>query len=187
MKNLENINFSILSEYINTGKANSMPEQYQQMLDMCRKAWGLLMRHPNRITACHQLESLTGCSYQVCMKCIEFTQNTWGRILDVNQSFLDAFFVNHLTKAIADPKARPADKAKNLATLQKYLSNMPQTEIDPNLKNGKDVVIMFQMGEKSLSFSQAEFRALPKRMQEMFMSNVTNDITDAECEEILEG
>lgn len=187
VESVANIDPKVLTEYINTGSSKCLSPTHQVMIDLCRKTWGLLMQHPNKITAAHKLESLTGLPYQTCLNYVNFTQNTWGKMLDVNRSFLDAFLVEHLTKAIGDPRARPSDKAKNLATLQKYLSNMPQTEIDPSLKNDKDVIIMFQMGEKSLSFSQAEFRALPKRMQEMFMDSVTQDITDAEVEEILEG
>lgn len=187
MESIANIDPSVLTEYINTGSSSALLPTHKAMIEVCRKAWGLLMQHPNRITAAHKLSAITGLSYVVCNRYIEFTQNTWGKTLEVNKSFLDAFLIEHLTKEIGDPHAKPSDRAKNLATLQKYISNMPQTEIDPSLKNGKDVIIMFQLGEKSLSFSQAEFRALPKRMQEMFMNNVTHDITDAECEEILEG
>lgn len=177
----------ILTEYINTGSSNCLSPTHQVMIDICRKTWGLLMKHPNRIKAAHQLEALTGLPYQTCIRYVDFTQNTWGKALEVNKSFLDAFLVEHLTKEIGDPRSKPTDKARNLATLQKYLANLPQTEIDPSLKNDKDVIIMFQLGEKSLSFSQAEFRSLPKRLQEMFMNAVTQEVTDAEVEDILEG
>ena len=77
--------------------------------------------------------------------------------------------------------------AKNLATLQKAIASMPQSEIDPSLMEQNTIVIELKLGENSFRLPQQEVRRLPKAMQEAILSGIHGEITDVEAEEILDS
>ena len=180
--------FIIVKEYLTTGESAALSETRQHMLSVCRDCWGLMARYPQRSALIHQLQAMhEGMEYKTAAKFVDFTRATWGRYLDVTQDFLRTYFIDRLLKELSNPKADAKTTAKNLATLQKAIASMPQSEIDPSLMEQNTIVIELKLGENSFRLPQQEVRRLPKAMQEAILSGIHGEITDVEAEEILES
>ena len=185
MENLTDTDFETLRECLLTGSSNALSEEKQKMLQICRDCYGLISKYPNRIHLIHAVESLHGISYRQAARYVDFVRKTWGNLLDYNLDFIRTFFLNQLLTEIAKPNTPPAARAKNLATLQKYIAATPQADIDPSLMESNTVVINFVLGDKNFQVPQKDFRKLPKDMQERLLASVHYEISDTEAEEIL--
>ena len=185
MENLTDTDFETLRECLLTGSSNALSEEKQKMLAICRDCYGLISKYPNRIHLIHAVESLHGISYRQAARYVDFVRKTWGNLLDYNLDFVRTFFLNQLLTEIAKPNTPPAARAKNLATLQKYIAATPQTDIDPALMESNTVVINFNIGSQNIQIPQRDFRKLPKDMQERLLASVHYEISDTEAEEIL--
>ena len=184
---ITDVDFQVVKEYLSTGDSSVLSETRQHMLKVCRDCWGLMSKYPQRGALIHQLMAMhEGMEHKTAAKFVDFTRATWGSYVDITQDFLRTFFIDSLLKAISDPKADPKVKAKNLATLQKAIAAMPQSEIDPTLMEQNTIVIELRMGEHSLRLPQRVVRRLPKEMQEAILSGIHGDISDVEAEEILD-
>lgn len=187
LQDITDVDFQVVKEYLSTGDSTVLSETRQHMLKVCRDCWGLMSKYPQRSSLIHQLMAMhPGMEYKTAAKFVDFTRATWGSYVDITQDFLRTFFLDKLLKEISDPKADAKTTAKNLATLQKALASMPQSEIDPTLMEQNTIVIELRLGEHSLRLPQREVRRLPKEMQEAILSGIHGEITDVEAEELLD-
>lgn len=184
---LEDINFEVLKEYFATGDTSALNEERKRQIAICRDCWALMRKYPQRGVLVHQLVAMHGLHPKTATRFVDFTRNTWGDYMDVTQSFLQTFFLDQLMKELSNPNAKPSDKAKNLATLQKHLQNMPQSDIDPTLMESNTININFNIGKDNIQIAQQDLRKLPKDMQELILASIHNDISDVEAIEILES
>ena len=186
--NITDADFSIVKEYLTTGESSALSETRQHMLAVCRDCWGLMARYPQRSALIHQLMAMhDGMEYKTAAKFVDFTRATWGSYVDITQDFLRTYFLDRLLKELANPKADARVTAKNLATLQKAIAAMPQSEIDPSLMEQNTIVIELKLGDKSFRLPQRDVRRLPKDLQEAILSGIHGEITDIEAEEILDS
>lgn len=184
---IPDLNFEVVKEYLATGDSSALTEEHMRMIKICRDCWAVMAKYPQRNILIHHIMELEGLQYKEAAKYVDFTRNTWGSILDINQQFCETFFLNQLMKEISNPNAKASDKAKNLATLQKHLQNMPPPDIDPALMESNTIVLQFNLGEKNFQIPQEVIRHLPKSVQEQLFAGIGNDITDAEAEDIIDS
>ncbi len=185
LSSVTDIDFAIVREYLSTGDSTALSSERKHMLTVSKDAWSLLQRYPQRGVCIKQLMALHAISYKTAARYVDFARDTWGDYIGLNQKFLQTYLLNQLVKEISNPSSSEANKAKNLATLQKHLASMPQKDIDPTLMESNNVFIQFNMGEKSLTLPQRVIKALPKDIQEELFASLNTEITDAEVIEIL--
>lgn len=184
---ITNTDFEVVKEFLSTGDSSAMTERHKYMFQICRDAWGLMAKYPQRNVLINQLMAQHGLSYSNAARYVDFTRATWGNYICITQDFLKTYFVDQLIRTISDPRTDANNKAKLLGILQKHLQSMPQSEIDPTLMEQNTIVINFNLGDKNLQLDQKVIRALPKEVQEQLFAGVHHDITDAEAEEILDS
>ena len=187
--NLTQKNFEIVRAYINTGDSKALSTETKDMLDKCVECYGLLRKFPQRnicikkFKALHhgQMTDKTAAHY------VDFARKTWGNYIDVSREFLDAYFLDKLLSEISNPKASEACRAKNLATLQKYISSMPDKTIDPTLMEANQIYIQVNVGNKNFSIPEKLLNSLEPAQRELFINSIENNIDDAGSEQILDS
>ena len=184
LNSISEIDFAIVREYLSTGDSSVLSPDRKYMLSVAKDAWSLLQRYPQRGVCIKQLMALHAVSYKTAARYVDFARDTWGDYLGINQKFLQNYLLNQLVKEISNPSSSEANKAKNLATLQKHLASMPQKDIDPTLMESNNVFIQFNMGEKHFTLPQRVIKALPKDIQEELFASLNTEVTDAEVVEI---
>lgn len=187
LSNVPDIDFQLVKEYLATGSDMGLCDRHRKMIRVCRTCYGLMSKYPQRNVLIHELMVMEDIDYKSAAKYVDFTRATWGKIQDFNSEFLKVFFLDQLMREISNPRSKPETKAKNLATLQKYLADMPQSVVDPSLKEQNQIVIQFNLGEGNFQLPQEVIRRLPKTVQEKLFAGINNEITDAEIDEIAES
>lgn len=183
-----NKNFELVKSFINTGESTALSKEAQHMLDVCVKTYGLLRKFPQRhicikkLMALHKDEKM---SYVTAARYVDFTRQTWGSYMDASKEFLESFFLDQLLSEISNPDASESIKAKNLATLQKYLESMPDKAIDPKLMEANNVYIQFNLGEKNFAMSEEMLGKLPENLRQAILQAVDNEVTEESAIEIL--
>ena len=188
LENLESLNFEVLSEYISTGSSKALSKENQKMVDICIRCYGLLSKFPQRSICIKRLMALhPGMSYKTAARYVDFTRKTWGNWIDASKEFLCAFFINAIMADISDPKVSDTVRAKNLATLGKYIASMPDKTIDPKLMEANKVYIQINVGEGNYNIPEKALDKLPTEIKELLMHSISNNITDEKAFEILDS
>lgn len=189
-KSLESVsdaNFEVVREYINTGNSRALDEEHKRMLDICVFCYGLLRDFPQRNVCIRKLMAAKNMPFTTAARYVDFTRQTWGNYVDYRREFLEVFFLEKLMAEIASPDASEAVRAKNLATLQKYLDNRPADNIDPKLMEKNTVNIQVNLGTKSFVLNQAMLAALPVAVRQQILAAIDDTVDDAGAEALLES
>jgi hypothetical protein len=80
----------------------------------------------------------------------------WNRNNKVDRDFIDNWFIDHLLGEITKGKDESA-KAKNLATLQRYLEKVPPVEVDPKHMEKNSIYINFIVNGKNMPILQSDW------------------------------
>ena len=187
-KSLESVsdaNFEVVREYINTGNSRALDEEHKRMLDICVFCYGLLRDFPQRNVCIRKLMAAKNMPFTTAARYVDFTRQTWGNYVDYRREFLEVFFLEKLMAEIASPDASEAVRAKNLATLQKYLDNRPADNIDPKLMEKNTVNIQVNLGTKSFVLNQAMLAALPVAVRQQILAAIDDTVDDAGAEALL--
>lgn len=187
LEKVTDIDFSILQEYINTGSSKAIDEDHQRMLDICLRCYGLLRDFPQRNVCIRKLMALMKLPYSTAARYVDFTRQTWGDYLSFKRDFLETFFVERLMYEISKPNASEAVRSKNLATLQKYLENLPDNNIDPHLTEANNVYIQVNLNNKTFNLPEKALAALPVEIRQQILAAIDDNIDDEGAVALLEN
>ncbi len=187
LESITDTNFEVVREYLHTGMSGALTSEQQDMLDKCIEAYGLLKRYPQRNVCIRQFMVTTKCAYNTAAKYIDFARRNWYNYLDLKPEFLKAFFLNHIMSEISSPDASEAIRSKNLATLQKYIENMPDDQIDPKLMEANNIFIQVNVDGRKINLSEKLLDSLPQNVRCELLNALQGDISDAEAVEQLES
>jgi len=90
-----------------------------------------------------------------------------------------------LVEEIKNKAADEYVRAKNFATLEKYLRNMPANEIDPQHIEKNNINICFHIAGQNFTLSQKDLYKLPQSKVMALLHSISNEIIDVEAEEIM--
>lgn len=188
METVQDIDFEIVQEYVNTGSSKAISERQQKVLDTCILCYGLMRDFPQRSTCMKKLMSLTKMPRTTAGKFVDFTRKTWGDYLSYKRDFLNTFFLERLMYEITRPGASEMSRAKNLATLQKHIENMPDANIDPHLTEANNVYIQVNLtNNRSFKLPERVLKALPVELRQEIMSAVDDNVDDDGAVKLLES
>lgn len=187
MDDLLSQNLEVVKEYINTGRSGAMHEEHQRMLDLCVTAYGLLAQFPLKNVCIRKLMALKNLSYTVAARYVDFARQTWGDYIGVRRDFLEAFFLQRLMSDISNPLADEVVRAKNLATLQKYLDKLPAGQIDPHLMESNTYNIQVNIGSKSFVLEEKKLLQLPIELRQQILSAIDDSVDDEGAVALLEN
>ena len=117
---------------------------------------------------------------------INYGIRIWNPHHKLDRDFLDTVFVNALIKEITDPNAEPDAKAKNLATLQRYIAAMPQEPMDPMMMEKHDIYIQLNINGSNIDIPFEKLRLLTDETKRI-AGALDQEITDVQAAEIMEG
>lgn len=178
-------NFEVVREYINTGRSEAMHEEHQRMLDTCITAYGLLKKFPFRNVCIRKLMALKQMPYTTAAEYVDFTRQTWGDYLGIKREFLEIYFLQRLISEIEKPGADEGAKAKNFATLQKFIEHQPAERIDPHLMEANTINIQVNLGTKSFTLNEKVLATLPQPVRQQILAAIDDSVDDAGAEALL--
>lgn len=187
LESVNNLNFDVVKEYLNSGSSVALSEEYQRMLDICLDVYQMLKKYPQRNICIRRLMIQQDLSYNTACKYVDFARANWGNYVDLKRDFLETFFMEKLLAEISDPDASEQSKAKNLATLQRHLEAMPEQKVDPKLMEKNTVYIQVNINGTVSRLSEEELEQIPVGIRQKLLAMMSGDITDEGAVELLES
>ena len=176
--------YNELATYFQDSNSEVLSPEQKQILERWRAAYSLIRKYPSKWKAVEELRKLYPIGKAQAYADVMNAARFWNVYEKIDRDFLNTWFIDTLLQAISEAEDEGV-KAKNLATLQKYLEKMPPDTIDPQLMEKNTFNIQIKMGDKSITLSEGELQRLPNSFLNKLVSNNAEEITDEEAEEIM--
>lgn len=181
--------FEAISLYVLSGENATLNTEQAEMLDRWISAYAILRQHPQKYIATKKL-MLKYKDIRLSKSQAELDVNNALKFFNKNnkveRDFLEGWFIDTLTYEISN-SGNDIAKAKNLATLQKYLSNTPPIPIDPKLMEKHNINIQINVSGNVINFPEEDLRKLPLHIRERLLNSLPHEITEEGAAEILES
>lgn len=181
------LNLDVVRQYIHSGTSVALTAEQQDALNKCLEAYGLLKKYPQRYICIRQFMITTKCAYNTAAKYVDFARANWSNYVDMKREFLETFFLDRIVSEISSPDATEAVKAKNLATLQKYLEHMPEQNIDPKIMEQNNIMIQVNVNGKVLQLKESELEQMSMEARQVITSLISGEIDDNTSMALLES
>jgi hypothetical protein len=168
--------FEKISQFYRTGKGDLTDEQ-KEILQRWRSAYGILRDYPIQTAAVRKLKALYKISESQAYCDVTNAMKFWNRNAKVNREFLEDWVVNRLLHEVTTSKDESV-RAKNLATLQRYLEKMPDGSIDPVHSEKNPVYISFNINEKHIHISEHNVQKLSVDHAKKLLESVPHEIIE---------
>ena len=177
--------FEAISLYYQSGNNEALSQAQKDILDRWQSAYSILRQYPAKHVACRKLMlAYRGLSRAQAMNDVNNSMKFFNKYNKVDREFTEIWFLNTLMEAIADKNADEYAKAKNLATLQKYLAQLPPVNIDPKLLEKNTVIIQVN---NNIAFTESDILKLPTNMRQRLLDSVSDNITETQASEIIDS
>lgn len=187
LESVSDLNFEVVKSYLNGGVSDALSEEHKRMLDICLDCYALLKKYPQRNVCIRRLMNQNGLAYNTAAKYVDFARNTWGSYVDLKRDFLETFFVEKLLEEISDKDASESSRAKNLATLQKHLENMPEQRVDPKLMEKNTVLIQVNINGRMIPLPERLLERIPMDVRQELLSALSGEVDDETSVKLLES
>jgi len=174
--------FESISLYFEQGENGIISPEQKEILKRWQSAYSILRQFPAKHTAARKLMlAYKGLSRSQAFIDLENSMKFFHKHAAIDRDFIEDWFLSKLMEEIASPSADEMAKAKNLATLQKHISQLPPIRIDPKHIEKNDIFITIN----NVRFSEAEILRLPPSIRQRFLNTISDEITDAQAQEIM--
>lgn len=187
LESVSDLNFEVVKSYLNGGVSGALSEEHKRMLDICLDCYALLKKYPQRNICIRRLMNQNGLAYNTAAKYVDFARNTWGSYVDLKRDFLETFFVEKILEEISDKDASESSRAKNLATLQKHLENMPEQRVDPKLMEKNTVLIQVNINGRMIPLPERLLERIPMDVRQEFLSALSGEVDNDTSVKLLES
>ena len=180
--------FEAISQYYTTGQSEALTERQQHILERLRTAHAILRKYPRKSVAALKLRArFPNISREQAFCDLRNACRLWNKYDPVDRDFLEGWFLDWLMKEIANPATSDAARAKNLATLQKYLSQLPPQKIDPKLMEANQIFVQFNINNRHVSIPENVLLKLPLDVRRQLLGSLDDEITEEDACQILES
>lgn len=180
--------FEAISQYYTTGQSEALTERQQHILERLRTAHAILRKYPRKSVAALKLRArFPDISREQAFCDLRNACRLWNKYDPVDRDFLEGWFLDWLMKEIANPATSDAARAKNLATLQKYLSQLPPQKIDPKLMETNQIFVQFNINNRHVSIPENVLLKLPLDVRRQLLGSLDDEITEEDACQILES
>lgn len=180
--------FEAISQYYTTGQSEALTERQQHILERLRTAHAILRKYPRKSVAALKLRArFPEISREQAFCDLRNACRLWNKYDPVDRDFLEGWFLDWLMKEIANPATSDAARAKNLATLQKYLSQLPPQKIDPKLMEANQIFVQFNINNRHVSIPENVLLKLPLDVRRQLLGSLDDEITEEDACQILES
>ncbi len=178
--------FEAVSEYFTTGNSTALTEQQQRILERLRTAHAIMRKYPRKSVAALKLQArFPDISREQAYCDIRNACRLWNKYDPVDREFLEGWFLDWLMREIADPATSDNARAKDLATLQKFLSQLPPQKIDPRLMESNQIYVQFNINNRHVSIPEAVLMKLPADIRRQLLGSLDDEITEETASQII--
>lgn len=169
------------------GNTDDLDTEQQHTLSLTKEAYHIICETPNKSIAIKKMAELhPEMTERMALNYINYGIRIWNPHHKLDRDFLDTVFVNALIKEITDPNAEADAKAKNLATLQRYIAAMPNEPMDPMMMEKHDIYIQLNINGSTINVPTDKWDKI-KDNKVIAAAIMEQEISEAQAAEIMEG
>ena len=178
--------FEAICEYYTTGGSASLTERQQRVLERLRTAHAVMRKYPRKSVAALKLQArFPEISREQAYCDIRNACRLWNKYDPVDRDFLEGWFLDWLMREIADPATSDNARAKDLATLQKFLSQLPPQKIDPKLMESNQIYVQFNINNRNVAIPESVLMKLPADIRRQLLGSLDDEITVEAASQII--
>ena len=168
------------------GRSEQLNERQQAVLERTKAAYRIICDLPDKRKAVNKLQELyPELSEMTLYRDINYAIRIWNPMNRMDRDFLTTAFLNKLISEIYNDECDAATRAKNLATFERYLSNMPQDPMDPTIMEKHTINIQLNINGNTITVPADQWARIKEN--KIIAAALDQEITEAQAEEIMEG
>lgn len=178
--------FETIALAVMQGRTSDLSDTQQHMLDLTREAYSIVYEKPNKSTAVKEMCALhPELSERTALNYINQGIRIWNPGNRLERDFLNTVFITALLAEIKSKDIDAASRAKNLATLERYLSNMPQDPIDPELMEKHTINIQLNINGSTITVPADKWAKIKENR--IIAAALDQEITEVQAEDIMQS
>lgn len=168
------------------GRSEQLNERQQAVLERTKAAYRIICDLPDKRKAVNKLKELyPELSEMTLYRDINYAIRIWNPMNRMDRDFLTTAFLNKLISEIYNDECDAATRAKNLATFERYLSNMPQDPMDPTIMEKHTINIQLNINGNTITVPADKWAKIKEN--KLIAAALDQEITETQAEEIMEG
>lgn len=178
--------FESISLAVMQGHTDALSEEQQRMLDLTRDAYRIVCEYPNKSVAVKTMRELhPELTERTALNYVNYGIRIWNPGNQLERDFLNTIFLTAIIKEIHDKNADSASRAKNLATLQRYLADMPQDPMDPTMMEKHTINIQLNINGSTITVPADKWAKIKEN--KIIAAALEQEISETQAAEIMEG
>lgn len=178
--------FEVVALAVMQGRSEELDDDHRRILDLTRDAYNIICGYPNKGVAVKEMCTLhPELTERTALNYINQGIRIWNPTNRLDRDFLNTVFLSALLKEIYSTDCDAASRAKNLATLQRYLANMPQDPMDPEMMEKHTINIQLNINGSTITVPADQWTKIKEN--KLIAAALDQEITEAQAEEIMEG
>ena len=178
--------FETIALAVMQGRSGDLSDTQRYMLDLTRDAYRIVCGYPNKSVAVKAMCALhQELSERTALTYVNQGIRIWNPGDRLERDFLNTVFLQALIKEIYSEDSDAATRAKNLATLQRYLSEMPQDPMDPTMMEKHTINIQLNINGNTINIPADQWAKIKEN--KLIAAALDQEITEAQAKEIMEG
>lgn len=168
------------------GRTDTLTASQQSMLDLTRDAYRIVCEYPNKSVAVKTLSELhPELSERTALTYVNYGIRIWNPGNQLERDFLNTVFLTALLKEIHREDSDAASRAKNLATLQRYLAEMPQDPMDPSMMEKHTINIQLNINGSTITVPADKWAKIKENS--IIAAALEQEISETQAAEIMES
>lgn len=168
------------------GRSEQLNERQQAVLERTKAAYRIICDLPDKRKAVNKLKELyPELSEMTLYRDINYAIRIWNPMNRMDRDFLTTAFLNKLISEIYNDGCDAATRAKNLATFERYLSNMPQDPMDPTLMEKHTINIQLNINGSTITVPADKWAKIKEN--KLIAAALDQEIIEAQAAEIMES
>lgn len=168
------------------GRGGDLNERQQAVLKRTKDAYRIICDLPDKRKAVNKLHELyPELSEMTLYRDINYAIRIWNPMNRLDRDFLTTAFLNALIKEIYSEDIDAASRAKNLATFERYISNMPQEPMDPTIMEKHTINIQLNINGSTITVPADKWAKIKENR--IIAAALDQEITEVQAEEIMQS
>ena len=168
------------------GRSEQLNERQQAVLERTKAAYRIICDLPDKRKAVNKLQELyPELSEMTLYRDINYAIRIWNPMNRMDRDFLTTAFLNKLISEIYNDECDAATRAKNLATFERYLSNLPQDPMDPTIMEKHTINIQLNINGNTINIPADQWAKIKEN--KLIAAALDQEISEAQAEEIMES
>ena len=166
------------------GRSEQLNERQQAVLERTKAAYRIICDLPDKRKAVNKLQELyPELSEMTLYRDINYAIRIWNPMNRMDRDFLTTAFLNKLISEIYNDECDAATRAKNLATFERYLSNLPQDPMDPTIMEKHTINIQLNINGNTINIPADQWAKIKEN--KLIAAALDQEITEVQAEEIM--